>query len=237
MRKILIFCGAFLCLSLPAAAQEIATAFDTSSPLNDPAAAPAAEPAVEPAPVPVAVVAPDPTPEAAPAPAPIHFDPSDREKWQLGVGFQYSHFAVFGLNWHNLGYDGSLTRYLNNWFGIEGTVLAGFGHSSTSPQIPRALVAKSLFAVGGPHVAFSNKTKFEPWGHVLVGLAHFRFTQTNNTLGLGSNSALGFLAGGGVDVKLGGRAYWRIQGDYVETHFGGVAENNYSFGSGLVFNF
>ncbi len=233
MRKTLIFCGAFLCLSLPAAAQEIATAFDTSSPLNDPAAAPAAQPAS----VPVAVLAPDADPAAAPAAAPIDFDPSDRDKWQLGVGFQYSHFGVFGLSWHNLGYDGSLTRYLNNWFGIEGTVLAGFGHSDVTPQVPRALVAKSLYAVGGPHLAFSNKSKFEPWGHVLVGLAHFRFTQTSDVLGLGSNSALGFLAGGGVDVKLGGRAYWRIQGDYVETHFGGTSENNYSFGSGLVFNF
>lgn len=233
MRKILIFCGALLCLSLPVAAQEIATAFDTGSPLNDPAAAPAAEPA----PVPEPALAPNPAPAAVPAPAPVHFEPSDREEWQLGLGFQYSHFAAFGLNWHNIGYDGSLTRYVNDWFGIEGAVLAGFGHSSTSPQIPRALDAKSLFAVGGPHIAFSNKTKFEPWGHVLVGLAHFRFTQTNNTVGLGSNSALGFLAGGGVDVKLGGRAYWRIQADYVETHFLSKAENNYSFGSGLVFNF
>jgi hypothetical protein len=231
MRKTLIFCGAFLCLSLPAAAQEIATAFDTSSPTSELATVPASAPEA------VAAPAPDPAPAAAPTPAPVHFEPSDREEWQVAVGFQYEHFGVFGLSFHDLGYSASVTRYINDWFGLEGNANMGWGHTSTSPQIPRALVANSLFVGGGPHVALSNKTRFEPWGHVLVGLAHFRFTQTNNTLGLGSNSAFGFLAGGGVDVKLGGRAYWRIQGDYVETHYLSKSENNYSFGSGLVFNF
>jgi hypothetical protein len=214
MRKILVFWGAFLCLSLPAAAQEIATAFDTGNPASEPAA------------------------EAAPAPDPIpvpaNFTPSDRDQWQLGVGFQYQHFNVFNLSFHDLAYNASITRYLNDWFGLEGTAIMGWGHTNTTPQVPRALDAKSFFIGGGPHIALNNKTKIEPWGHVVVGLAHFRFTQTNN---LGSNSSFGFLAGGGVDVKLGGRAYWRIQGDYVETHFQSMSENNYSFGSGLVFNF
>lgn len=217
MRKTLIFCGAFLCLSLPAAAQEIATAFDTSSPASEPAAAPA--------------------PAPAPIPAPVDLSPSDREEWQLGVGFEYAHFGVYNLSFHDLGYTATVTRYFDNWFGLEGTVQTGWGHTNLIPQIPRALDAKSLFVGGGPHIVMGNRSRFEPWGHVVVGLAHFRFTQTNDQLGLGSNSAFGFQAGGGVDVKLGGRAYWRIQGDYVETHFQSMSENNYSFGSGIVFNF
>lgn len=215
MRRTLIFCGAFLCMSLPAAAQEIATAFDTSSPASESAAAPA--------------------PAPDPIPAPVDFTPSDRDEWQLGVGFQYQHFHVFNLAFHDLGYNASITRYFNDWFGIEGTAIMGWGHTSPTAAVPFHLDAKSLLVMGGPHVAFSNKSRIEPWGHVVVGLAHFRFTQTGT--GLGSNSSFGFLAGGGVDVKLGARAYWRIQGDYVETHFQSLSENNYSFGSGLVFNF
>src|ERR1700739_3226987 len=109
MRKTLIFCGAFLCLSLPAAAQEIATAFDTGSPASEPAAAPAPAPVQEIAPAfdtstPASEPAAAPAPVPAPIPAPVDITPSDRDEWQLGVGFQYQHFHVFNLAFHDLGY-------------------------------------------------------------------------------------------------------------------------------------
>ena len=207
MGKLLLICGVFLCLSLPAIAQDSVAELDASSPASEPAA------------------------------VPVHFSPSDREKWQLAVGFQYSHFNVFGLGFHNLGYSASVTRFLNDWIGLEGATALGFGHTGTSPSIPRALDAKSLFVGGGPHIAISNKSRLEPWAHVLVGMEHFRFTQTNNILGLGSNTNLGFEAGGGVDFKLGANVSWRVQGDYLGTHFSSALQTNYSFGTGLVINF
>ena len=196
MRKTLVFFGVFLCLSLPAAAQEIATAFDTGNlqELN----------------------------RQPHHPPPLPWFISNLRIARNGssdLAFSMSTLMLLRWAFSDLGYNASITRYFDNWFGLEGTAVMGWGHTSTSPNVPRALDAKSFFVGGGPHLALSNRSRFEPWGHVVVGLAHFRFTQTNNTLGLGSNSALGFLAGGGVDVKLGGRAYWRIQGDYVETHF------------------
>lgn len=205
MRKLFVFCGAFLCLSLTAAAQDSPAALDVSSPASESA-------------------------------APAALSPASRDPWQLGAGFQYEHFKVFGLGFHNFGYNASLTRYLNDWFGLEAATVMGFGHSGTSPAIPRSLVAKSFFVGGGPHIAVSNKSRLEPWAHVLVGIEHFRFTQTG-ALGLGSNTALAFQAGGGVDLKLGRLLYWRIQADYVGSHFSSALQNNYSFGSGLVLNF
>ena len=82
-----------------------------------------------------------------------------------------------------------LTRYLNDWFGVEGAVAIGFGNTGT----PQNLTAKSLFVGGGPHVAVYNKSRFEPWAHALVGLQHFRFTQATGLLG--SNSTFGFMGG------------------------------------------
>lgn len=207
MGKFIIFLGAFLCLSLTAAAQDSMVAFDAASPAAEPAA------------------------------IPVHFAPSVRDPWQLEAGFQYQHFGVFALGFHNLGFNSSLTRFLNDWFGLEAAAVAGFGHTGTTANIPVNLVAKSLFVGGGPHIAVSNKSRLEPWGHALVGLEHFRFTQTSNALGLGSNSALGFQVGGGVDYKFGGRASWRVQADYVGTHFSSAVQTNYSFGTGIVFNF
>ena len=177
---------------------------------------------------PAALDASSPASESA---APAALSPSDREPWQFGIGYQYQHYKVLGQTFHNNGFNTDITRYLNNWFGVEGTVAVGFGNTGT----PVNLTAKSLFVGGGPHVAVYNNSRLEPWAHVLVGLQHFRFTQAGGLLG--SNSALGFMGGGGVDFKLGARVYWRIQGDYIGTHVQSTTQTNYSFGSGLVFNF
>jgi len=207
MSKLFILCGALLCLSLTASAQDSTAAFDASSSAAEPAAS-AAEPA-----------------------APASLLPSDREPWQLGVGFQYQHYTPFYLNFHDLGFNTEVTRYLNNWFGVEGTVVMGFGNTGTTPSRD----AKSFFIGGGPHIAFANGSRFEPWGHVLVGWERFRFTESNI---LGDNSAVAFMAGGGVDYKIGERAYWRVQGDFIGSRIGTTSINrDYSFGTGLVFNF
>jgi hypothetical protein len=163
--------------------------------------------------------------------APSTFIPADREPWQLGVGFQYTHFDVLGQQFHNFGYQADVTRYLNNWFGVEGTTTAGFGHNGTSPSQD----AKSFFIGGGPHVSLHDSTHFEPWMHVIAGWERFRFTQTGT---LGNNSHAAFMAGGGVDYKIsGGRIYWRLQGDFLGTNIGPSFSSNYSFGTGFIVNF
>jgi hypothetical protein len=163
--------------------------------------------------------------------APSTFIPADREPWQLGVGFQYTHFDVLGQQFHNFGYQADVTRYLNNWFGVEGTVTAGFGHTGTGSNQD----AKSLFLGGGPHVSLHESTHFEPWMHVIAGWERFRFTQTGT---LGDNSHAAFMAGGGVDYKInGGRIYWRVQGDFLGTNIGPSFSSNYSFGTGFIVNF
>jgi hypothetical protein len=171
--------------------------------------------------------------ESAPA-SPSVLAPPDRSAWQLGIGYQYEHFTSLGQSFHTHGFNTSITRYLTNWFGLEGDISAGFAGNTGNPLHAKA---KSLFVGGGPHIAIMNSSKIEPWAHVLVGLQHFRFSQTSNVAGLGSNSGLGFRAGGGVDIKFRPRVYWRIQGDYVDTHFRSKYEGGYAIGSGLVFNF
>jgi hypothetical protein len=163
--------------------------------------------------------------------APASLIPADREPWQLGVGFQYLHFNVLGQTFHNFGYQADITRYLNNWFGVEGTAIAGFGHTDANSSID----AKSFFIGGGPHISVYNSTHLEPWVHVIAGWERFRFTQGSS---FGSNSHAAFLAGGGLDYKIaGGRLYWRVQGDYLGTNVGSGLSKNYLFGTGLVLNF
>jgi hypothetical protein len=171
-------------------------------------------------------------PEASEPAAPASLIPADREPWQIGMGFEYQHYHVLGQTFHNFAYQADVARYLNNWFAIEGTGIAGFGHAGSSPSI----TANSLFLGGGPHVSMFNTRHFEPWGHVIVGWERFRFTQSNV---LGSNSHAAFLAGGGVDYKIGGgRLYWRVQADFMGTNVGGNSfSKNYFIGTGFMLSF
>jgi hypothetical protein len=201
MRKLTILCVALFCLSLTASAQDAPAAFDTASPA------------------------------AEPAPAPPSLIPADRDPWQVGLGFDYLHFNVLGVQFNDLAYKADVTRYLNNWFGVEGTVIAGFGHVNGAPKTD----AKSIFLGGGPHISVYNSRHLEPWVHVLVGWERLRFSQGG---ALGSDSHAAFYAGGGVDYKIRAtRLFWRVQGDYIGTNFGPKITPNYSFGTGLVFNF
>jgi hypothetical protein len=147
------------------------------------------------------------------------------------LGFDYLHFNVLGVQFHDYAYQADVTRYLNNWFGIEGTVIAGFGHVEGAPNID----AKSIYLGGGPHISLYNNRHFEPWVHVLVGWERLRFTQGGT---LGSNSHAAFYAGGGLDYKIrSSRLFWRVQGDYIGTNFGPKITTNYAIGTGLVLNF
>jgi opacity protein-like surface antigen len=133
----------------------------------------------------------------------------------------------FGMHLIDLitGGDGRLT------LGAEGAVTAGFGgYTGGNPSLD----AKTLFLGAGPHIALENTSRFEPWVHGLVGWDHLRFTQTAT---LGSNSALGYMLGGGVDFRLTPKIFWRFQGDYVGTNFQSSLQSNYSTGTGVVLYF
>lgn len=201
MRKFLVLCAALVCVSFTASAQDSTAGFEASA---------AAEASELPA-----------------APAPLI--PADREPWQLGAGFQYLHFHTLNQNFNNYGYQADVTRYLDNWFGIEGTAIVGFGHINSNED------AKSLFLGGGAHFSLYNTEHLEPWAHILVGWERFRFTESST---LGSQSHAAFMAGAGLDYKIrSGRLYWRVQGDYLGANFGPSLSTNYLIGTGLVLNF
>lgn len=171
--------------------------------------------------------------------APGIFVPT-RDCFELGIGYQYQHFDVLGSEFHNNDYNANFDMHLFDLVtgadgrltvGVEGAATAGFGGNTGGNP---SLKVKSLFLGAGPHLAIENKSRFEPWVHGLVGWEHLRFTQTAT---LGSNSALGYMVGGGVDIRLTPQLYWRFQADYLGTHFQSSLQSNYSTGSGIVFHF
>ena len=69
------------------------------------------------------------------------------------------------------------------------------------------------------------------------GLHHFRFTQSGGPFFLGSNSTVGWLVGGGLDIHMGERVALRGEADYLGTHYFDKHQRNYQIIAGLVFNF
>jgi hypothetical protein len=171
--------------------------------------------------------------------APGIFVPA-RGCFELGVGYQYQHFNVLGTRFHNNDYSMDFGMHLFDLItgaagrvtvGVEGAVAAGFGgHTGGNPSLD----VKSFFVGAGPHVAIENNSRFEPWIHGLVGWERLRFTQSAT---LGANSALGYMVGGGVDIRLRPQLYWRFQADYLGTHFQSSLQSNYSTGSGIILYF
>jgi hypothetical protein len=161
--------------------------------------------------------------------APVPLVPQDRNPWQVAVGFKYLHFNnVFGQTFPNYALQTSVTRYFTNWIGAEGTAIAGFRSGGSASE------SDSVFIGGGPHIAIPKFTRIEPWFHALVGWQHFRFEQTPT---VGSESALGFQGGGGLDWRIGPRLSLRVQGDYVGSHFGNSIQSSYGVGTGIVIDF
>jgi hypothetical protein len=169
---------------------------------------------------------------------PLIFEP-DHGIFEVGGGYQAQHFNVPGESFHTNGFNTDVGLHVFDWItgasmrvavAAEATAAFGFGHLNTDSSVS----AKTLFAGGGPHVSIQSESFVEPWVHVLPGWEHFRFSQSGT---VGTDSAFAFMAGGGLDFKMAPKMYWRMQGDYIVTHFQSSLQRNYSVGTGLVFYF
>ena len=160
---------------------------------------------------------------------PLIFEP-DHGRLQIGIGYQAQHYNLLGQTFHTQGFNTDLSIHAFDWItgasmrvavAAEGTAIFGFGHLNTNSSVS----SNTLFVGGGPHVSIQSESFVEPWVHVLPGWERARFSQSGV---LGSSSAFGFLAGGGLDFKVRPNIYWRMQGDYIGTHFQSSLQSNYS---------
>ena len=55
--------------------------------------------------------------------------------------------------------------------------------------------------------------------------------------GSSSDFSLAAAFGGGTDFRIAPLLGWRVQGDYIHTHFVGEAEGHFRFSTGIVLRF
>src|SRR5947209_664050 len=125
-----------------------------------------------------------------------------------------------------LGFEGSVTGYFTNRFGLEGNVdghfrrqTVNFSFTPTSVLFPVRESTDSFNFTAGPHVRFpSVSSRTTPFLHALAGVNHTRFN-ANPTTAVGSsfaesNNSFTLKLGGGVDFGMTTRTALRLTGDY-----------------------
>lgn len=147
--------------------------------------------------------------------------------WQAYLGYTYVRFyEVPGITLNKSGFNYSLVCYLKNWIGADGEFVATFGsQSGTSSHL--------LLGMGGARFRWVASRGLEFWAHGLAGAADFT-PQTP----YGGQSALGYEAGGGIDINTRHRRWtYRVAADMVGTRFFGTYQYSPKISAGLVFKF
>jgi opacity protein-like surface antigen len=93
-------------------------------------------------------------------------------------------------------------------------------------------------AMFGPRVSFPAG-RFRPFAEFEIGVGHVTTNggTPNLILGFGSDTSYATALGGGLDYKIFSHVAWRLEGDYVRTHFFGTGQDNYRFSTGIAVHF
>jgi opacity protein-like surface antigen len=163
----------------------------------------------------------------------------------IDTGLASAGFTTNGNRTTGLGFDTSVTGFLNKRFGIEGNVDGHFKTKTFNIITCQALGCpppsftariSSFNFMGGPHVRFQTaNSKVTPYVHALAGGNHSR-ASSNVLTGADSETDFALKLGGGVDFGLTTRTGVRLSADYNPIFQKSNGNLNPNFGSGRTRN-
>ena len=108
------------------------------------------------------------------------------------------------------------------------------GHYGTAGGVDR----EQLTLMAGPRLSFRRSEKYSPFLQALVGLARETASVTVLDVKISQHEdRLGFLLGGGLDVRLRGRWALRLAGDYERSSKSGDSLSGFRLGVGAAYRF
>jgi opacity protein-like surface antigen len=159
------------------------------------------------------------------------------------VYFGYTYYNTdLSLNRGNLnGFQATLEGKLIPVLGVVADITGHYGSLpfTVCPGVPAGggggcgtenANAHQYEVMFGPRVSFPVG-KFRPFGEFEIGVGHV------NMNGSGSDTSYATALGGGLDYKIFGPIAWRLEGDYVRTHFFSLGQNNFRFSTGIAIRF
>jgi hypothetical protein len=152
----------------------------------------------------------------------------DTPAWEVSGGYSYlyanTNTSAGVPSFHLQGGGGAITQNLNSWFGGRAEVDVYHG-------VEAGTTVSAVTANYGPVFSYRKFNSITPWASVQLGVIH----GSEGFLGISQSAyKFGMVGGGGVDFKISERLAVRAQGDYLLSRFYGLAQNNFTFGGGLV---
>jgi len=95
-------------------------------------------------------------------PLPLRFNSRNAHPTTRVRFFNINISKFLGETFHDVGFNTGITRYLNDWFGLEGTVAWIWKRCHTLQS--QCEICLHRWRATRYH---ANGTRFEPWGHVL----------------------------------------------------------------------
>jgi hypothetical protein len=146
--------------------------------------------------------------------------------WQLYIGYTFFRFYELPPLTQNLnGFDINMVYYIKDWIGVEGDLSATHGSQADESSW-------FAFGGGGPRFRWSARRGLEVWAHALVGISHF----TPQTA-FGSQHAVAYTFGAGVDLPFKPRWSLRVGGDAVGSQYFSTHQWSPKASVGVVFKF
>lgn len=148
-------------------------------------------------------------------------------RWQINLSLAWLRFQSTPFNSNAVGVKSTVTYFLNEWLGVEGSFTGAFAGAPSGFRND----AKLALYGGGPKIAWRQK-RWEPWLHGIFGGAH-ALPQT----AAGGKNSYSITVGGGADYRANPRISYRMEADYVRTGFYSQSQNNFLLAGGIVFHF
>src|SRR5262245_63174584 len=150
-------------------------------------------------------------------------------RWDLAVGYEYVHFESKPFSANLSGIHTAIAYSLNEWFALEGSVVAAFG----GDVFQDGEMSKYAMYTGGGRIFWNRQPhRLSPWAHVLVGGVH-----VNPQIANSGKNAFALQAGGGIDWYFNPRLSFRGEADFVHTQLYSDSQSNYQAGVGVVLHF
>jgi hypothetical protein len=148
----------------------------------------------------------------------------DAAPLQVGVGFTFVSFnETPSLTQNNAGLNGSAVYY-RDYLGVEAQVSDVFGSQ-------KGQTSQIVFAGGGIRLRWSHSSSIQPWVHAVAGYTHLSPKSS-----LGSDSAVGYKVGGGLDYNPHhSRIGYRVSADMFGANFFKTYQLSPEISVGIVF--
>src|SRR5215204_2659136 len=150
---------------------------------------------------------------------------------EIFAGYSYLGFDSGGAREHLHGFEAAATGYVNDYFGVTGGVSGHFDSRGAGTCTPPELCLPapgrefSFYNFHGGIQLKARGRRLSPFARALAGGSRLKVDV--GAFQAFRESSFSFAAGGGLDLRVGGRVSLRLtQVEYLQTRFAGSRQDN-----------